>query len=231
MSDEPQNTPNTPEGSSGEEPKGTPTPPKSDSNTGDEPKGESYTKADVDRMIQEALGELKENLKKVEDAKKDALTRVHELEQKERDAEIARLKEEGKHKEAYEAELADLRAKNEALEKMNTELTRNSEVSSKLNSYEFRTEKARNMAMQEITDALVKNEQGIWVHKSGQSIDEFIEAFAKDESNSFLFKQKQSQGSGTSHPGTATPASTPTSKSLFEMSQAEVLEMARKGQL
>lgn len=179
--------------------------------------------------IDEALKDIKAKLDKAYGARDEALAKVKTFEQKEREAELKRLQEEGKHKEAFEMQLAEERAAREALEKRNTELTRDLEVKNALAGYELRSEKAFDMAYREVTEQLVRNEQGVWVHKSGIPVKEFLKSFAENADNSFLFKAKVSTGGGSSSTKPSSTSSKP--KSLFEMSQAEVLQMAREGKL
>jgi len=183
----------------------------------------------VQAGIDEALKDIKTKLDKAYGARDEALAKVKTFEQKEREAELKRLQEEGKHKEAYEMQLAEERAAREALEKRNVELTRDLEVKNALAGYELRNDKAFEMAYREVTDQLVRNEQGVWVHKSGVSVKDFLKTFAENSDNSFLFKAKVSTGGGSSSTKTSSTSSKP--KSLFEMSQAEVLQMAREGKL
>jgi hypothetical protein len=183
----------------------------------------------VQAGIDEALKDIKAKLDKAYGARDEAMAKVKTFEQKEREAELKRLQEEGKHKEAFEMQLAEERAAREALEKRNTELTRDLEVKNALAGYDLRSEKAFDMAYREVTEQLVRNDQGVWVHKSGVSVKEFLKTFAENSDNSFLFKAKVSTGGGSSTTKTSSTSSKP--KSLFEMSQAEVLQMAREGKL
>ena len=154
------------------------------------------------------------------------------LEAKEREATLKRLSEEGKYKEAYEMQLAEERAANAALAKRNTELSRDVSVRESLRNMSFRNDKAANMAFQEITSNLVQDENKQWVHRSGISVKEYCEAFSKDEEQSFLFKAKPNTGGGTSasNSGNGTPGDNKP-KSLFAMSQADVLKLAAEGKL
>jgi len=188
---------------------------------------------DIDKIVQEKideqLKEIKSKLDKAYGARDEALTKVKEFEKKEREAELKRLQEEGKHKEAYEMQLAEERAARTAAEKRNIELTRDIDVRSALTSQPFRSDNALEMAYREIVGQLVQNDQGVWVHKTGLSIRDYVKAFADNDSNSFLFKVKASSGSGSS--GVSNTNNTSEKKSLFAMSQEEVLDMARKGKL
>lgn len=158
--------------------------------------------------------------------------KIAAFESKEREATLKRLSEEGKHKEAYEIQLAEERAANATLAKRNTELSRDVSVRESLRSLSFRNDKAANMAFQEITSNLVQDEHKQWVHRSGISVKEYCEAFSKDEEQSFLFKAKVNSGAGTAsgNSGNGVPGDNKP-KSLFAMSQADVIKMASEGKL
>lgn len=187
----------------------------------------------VQKLVQEkldsALKDIKEKLDKSYNARDNALKKIQEFEQKEREAELKRLQDEGKHKEAYELQLAEEKAKRETLEKRNIELTRDIEVRNVLGSQPFRNDNALEMAYREIVGQLVQNEQGVWVHRSGVSVRDFVKNFAGSDENSFLFKPKVSNGGGSSN--TSSSNGSDTKKSLFDMSQEEVLKMATEGKL
>jgi len=185
----------------------------------------------VEERVAEQLKEIKGKLDNAFSARDEALRKLKEAEEEKKAAEIKRLQEEGKHKEVLEMQLAEERAAREALEKRNTELSRDVTVRAALSGLEFRNDKAAEIAFKEITSQLTQNENGVWVHKSGVSVNDFIGAFAKDEDQSFLFKTKTNNGGGSSSntAGGTNTAGKP--KSLFEMSQEEVLKMAREGKL
>lgn len=184
----------------------------------------------VQQAVESQLKPIKENLDKAYAARDEALKKVAEFERQQREAEVKRLKEEGKHREAYEQEIAAERAARAALEEQNVRLTRDIEVKSAMQSLPFRSDNASEMAFKEVTAQLVKNEKGEWVHKSGVSIRDFVKAFSDDESNAFLFKSKASTGTGS--PSNSQPADTSSEvKSIFALSQEEVLRRAAAGQL
>jgi hypothetical protein len=185
----------------------------------------------VKERLESELKPIKEKLDSAFSARDEALRKIAEFEQKEKDENLKRLQEEGKHKEAYDLQLAEERAKKEVLEKKVTELTRDVTVRDVLKSYSFRNDNAADMAYREIVSQLVQNEQGVWVHRSGVSIREFTESFAKSEEQSFLFKVKGNNGSGGGNPNQNNDSSNDQPKSLFAMSQAEVLKMATEGKL
>lgn len=216
---------------------------KSDDNKGDKKIDPNTIKLDdpvvkeafdklVKDQVAEALKPIKEKLDGAYGSRDEALKKLAEIEQEKKDAELKRLKEEGKHKEAHELEMATERAKTGILEKKNIELTRDIEVRQALSGLEFRNDNALEMAYREIVPQLVKNEQGIWMHRSGGSIRDHVKSFADAEANSFLFKVKSSSGAGTGGGDLKIPdKSSGDKKSLFSMSQDEVLKLAAEGKL
>ena len=184
----------------------------------------------VKEKISEALADIKVKLDKAYGARDEALRKLAEAEQAKKEAELARLKEEGKVAEALEMQLAEERTKREALERRTIELTRDLELRNTLSAYTFRNDKAIDMAYREIVGQLVQNEHGVWVHKSGVQIKDFVKQFVEDDSNAFLLKPKVSSGSGSSSVK-APDTSSNGKKSLFSMSQEEVLKLAREGKL
>ena len=187
----------------------------------------------VEKLVQEKVEEnLKPIKNKLNDAYKqrdEAMKKLAELEQKQKEEHMKRLEEEGKHKELLEIRLAEETARREALEKRNTELSRDVKVRSSLSGLDFRNERAIEIAYREIVGNLVQDENGVWKHASGVSIEDYITAFARDEDNAFLFKVKGNSGGGTS----PTPGGTPANKkkSLFEYSQEELIKMVQEGKL
>lgn len=185
----------------------------------------------VKERLENSLKDIKEKLNKAYGARDEAFKKVAEFEQKEREAELKRLKEEGKFKEAYEMQLAEEKARREALEKKNIELTRDIDVRNSLTTLDFRNDNAAEMAYKEIVGQLVRNDDGVWVHRSGIAIRDYVKAFAESEDNSFLFKQKVSSGSGSSSTKNSSSSKVDSKKSLFSLSQEEVLKLASEGKL
>lgn len=190
------------------------------------------TNPEIQAMIKSAVADAVKDVKVKLDAayakRDEALQKVSEFEQKERDLEIKRLQDAGKEREAFELQLAELKANQETLQKRNLELSRDVDTRQALSAFAFRSEKAAKMAFDEVTSQLVQNEKGEWVHKSGVAVKDFVKTFAENEDNAFLFKQKQNSGNGSQN---IPPSSNTTKKSLFEMTQDEVLQMAAEGKL
>ena len=191
----------------------------------------------ISKLVQDRLdtelSTIKKSLNNAYKQRDEALAKIAAQESKEKEANLKKLEEEGKHKEAYELRLAEERAKNEALQRRNTELSRDVSVRDALKGLTFRNDQASDMAFREITGNLVQNEQGQWVHRSGISIKDYCDAFSRDEDQQFLFKSKPNTGSGasSSNSGNGTATDSGKSKSLFAMSQAEVIKLASEGKL
>lgn len=191
-------------------------------------------KADIQELVakkvEESLKDIKSKLDKAYAVRDEALKKIADIEQARKEAELKRLQEEGKHKEALELQLAEAQAARAAVEKRNTELTRDLSLRNVLAGLNFRNENAQEMAYREIVNDLVQDQNGNWVHKSGSNIKDFVKSFASEESNSFLFKTKPSSGNGG---GTVTPTDTSSlsGKSIFEVSQQDVMKLVREGKL
>jgi hypothetical protein len=193
----------------------------------------------IERLAEEKaaakLKDIKGKLDTAYSARDAALAEAEALKLKEREAQKQALEEQGKYKELYELKLkeqeeeaARLKAEKAELENRNTELTRDNELRDALKGYDFRNARASDIAFRDIVGELTRNDQGVWVHKSGVSIKDYATAFAKDESNSFLFKPKQNGGAGSSGSGNHKPNPT-AGKKLTEMSQADVLRGIKDG--
>jgi len=197
-----------------------------------EPEAPDAKKDNVDPIeaaVQERLQQMKQNMDRMVKERDEALKAKAEVEQAQKAAEIERLEAEGKLKEALEMKLAEANAKLKVFEEENTKLNRDNVVNNQLANLEFRNERSRQLAQRDIVEQLVQNENGAWVHKSGSSIQDFIDSYSKSEDNEFLFRVKANTGSGTSTPAAA--AQTSEQKSISQMTTEEILNMAAKGQL
>jgi len=183
----------------------------------------------VEAAIQERLAQMKSNMDRMVKERDEALKAKAELESARKKEQIERLEAEGKIKEALEMKLAEAEARMAVLNEQNTALARDNVVNNALVGLEFRNDRSREMARREIVEQLVQNENGLWVHKSGTNIQDFIVAYSKNEDNSFLFRVKANTGAGTATP--SGQSNTTEKKSLSQMSQEEVLALAAKGQL
>ena len=154
------------------------------------------TRTDAEKALDKAKTDFKDKMDKLNKRAKDAEDRATALEAAERKREQERLKANGQLSEAFELEKADLLSRLESLEAANTALSRDREVRDAMTGYEFRTAKAQTAAIREITDDLVKDEKGVWVAKSGESVDEYVKAFFEAEDNSYMLKPKRTSGTG-----------------------------------
>lgn len=186
-------------------------------------------KNDIEAIVEERLAKMKANMDRMASERDEALKLKADLEAKAKEDTISRMKEEGKLQEALEMELADARAKLASFEEQNTKLSRDNVLNQALTGMEFRNEKSRDMARREIVEQLVQNEEGVWVHSTGSDIRDYVEAYAKSEDNSFLFRVKSNSGAGTGNPAGA--PSTDVAKSIGQMTTQEILALAAKGKL
>jgi DNA polymerase III psi subunit len=186
-------------------------------------------KDSVEALVEERLAKMKANMDRMASERDDALKMKAEMEASAKEATLARLKEEGKVQEALEMELAEAKAKLEVFAKETTQLKRDGVLNDALAGMEFRNDKSRDMARREIVDQLVQNEEGAWVHSTGSNIRDYVEAYAKSEDNSFLFRVKSNSGAGTGNPAGA--PSTDTTKAIGDLSTQEILALAAKGKL
>lgn len=185
----------------------------------------------VEEKVKEAIANMKQNLEKAYNSRDEAMKKLAEIENFRKQEEVKRLQEEGKHKEALEMQLAEERAQKAAFQSKVVELTRDMELRSALGTYGFKNDNAFNMAYREIVEQLTQDDKGIWKHKSGVSLKDYVKQFAESEENSFLLKPKISSGSGTSSVKSSQSSSGLQGKSIFDMPQDEVLKLAREGKL
>ena len=179
--------------------------------------------------IDAALAPMKEKLNDAYAKRDAALAKTAEQEQAIKEAERARLRDQGLEAEALKSELDELKAKDSVKDKKIVELTRNMEVNSLLSGLEFRNDKSRKMAFEEIVGELVQDENGVWKHKTGSALTSFVTTFAQDDDNSFLFKSKESSGVGTTTVKPSSPSGKP--ESMFSLSQEEMIKRAQAGTL
>lgn len=201
-------------------------------NTPNSDTGSDSRDASLDKLVSERvsaeLKEIKSSLDKAYEARDKALRELAAREQREKEERVKRLQEEGKQVEALTLQLEEERAARKEIEKRNTELSRDVSVRTAMKSLDFRNDKAADMAFKEIVAQLVQDDNGVWMHKSGKSIELFMKEFSDSEDQAFLFKPKVSSGGGS---GNERPGSGSGKKSIFELSQAEVLARAANGTL
>jgi hypothetical protein len=148
----------------------------------------------MESMVAEQLAQMKENMNKMSKQRDEAMKKAVELEESAKAAKLEKLEAEGKTSEALQMKLDEALARVEALTSVNTGLTRDHQVDKLLSEQQFRNATAREMAKSQIVNELKQDAEGAWVHATGASLGEFVQAFAKDEENAFLFKPKQSTG-------------------------------------
>lgn len=185
--------------------------------------------AQIDAAVSEKLKDIKSRLDSVY-AERDALKKQsQEMTDKLAAAERQRLAAEGKELEAAKLHLEEVQRKNAELEAQLVAATRDNQLQSMLASLPFRTEKARQQALREITSDLTRTSEGTWVTKTGTPVETFVKQYADDSENSYLFKTPTSSGGGSRQEAPNPNGSG--KKSLFEMSQADVIKMAKEGKL
>lgn len=150
-----------------------------------------------------------------------------EAEKKLKDAEIAKLIGEGKEKEALQAQMEQAQAELAELREENVSLKRDSVLDKALAGVEFRNDRSRAMARREIVENLTQGEDGSWMSKEGNSIDDYVAAYAQSEDNSFLFKQKTNRGSQT-QPGSTPTTGTETPTSILDIPQDQFMKQMEK---
>jgi len=189
--------------------------------------GEDLNKI-IENRVQEELASIKEKLNAAYSQRNEAVAKAVAFEEDKKKVEIARLEEEGKHKEAGDMKLAELNAKLQERDKQITELTRDSAVRNALKGLDFRNDTAADFAYRDVVAQLVQNENGQWMHRTGASIKDFIDSFRKDDDKEFLFKPKQSSGTGQSSMQAPT-GGFDSNKPLSEMSTEEIMAAAASG--
>jgi cation transport regulator ChaB len=178
--------------------------------------------------VNEELAGIKEKLNAAYSQRDEAVAKAVAFEEEKKKVQIARLEEEGKHKEAADMKMSELNAKLQEREKQITELTRDNVVRDSLKGLDFRNDTAADFAYRDVVAQLVQNENGQWMHKTGASVKDFIDSFRKDEDKEFLFKPKQSSGTGQSSMQAPT-GGFDSNKPLSEMSTEEIMAAAASG--
>ena len=181
----------------------------------------------VDQEVSKAISNIKVNLDNAYKERDEAISQIETIKNEKRQAEISSLEQQGKHTEVMQMKLNEMNAKLELYEQKNTELSRDNAVRSQLNSLNFKSDKAANMAYQDIVGSLKKDATGNWVHENGLSISDAVSSYSKDDNNAFLFSVKANAGSGI-NPAKPASGNNPV-KSIKEMSTDELLANIEKG--
>lgn len=183
----------------------------------------------VDAEVSKAIKNIKVNLDAAYKQRDEALQEVALAKEEKQKAEITALEKSGKHQEVMKMQLAELTNKLESYEQKNIELSRDNAVRAQLNSLNFKSDKAANMAYQDIVGSLKKDATGNWVNENGLSINDAVSSYAKDDNNAFLFSVKANAGTGI-NPAKPASGNNPV-KSIKEMSTQEMLDAVAKGQI
>lgn len=186
----------------------------------------------VQAQVDAQLKDVKDKLDKAYAARDAAATKAAELEENQRLANVKRLEDEGKHTEVAQLKIAHLEGQLNAAKSRVTELTRDSAVDAALNGLNFQGPAAAKAARRELIDQLVCNEDGSWTHKTGVSIKDAVSAFEKQEENAFLFKPKQTSGSGFDGSGKPVDVSQGLNgRKMSDIPVSEMLALAQSGKL
>jgi hypothetical protein len=200
--------------------------------TNEEQQAPAMDSAEINKIIQakvdEELSGIKEKLNSAYSQRDEAVAKAVAFEEEKKAQAIRGLEEEGKHKEAADLKMAEMSAKLDAREKQITQLTRDNAVRDALKGLDFRNDTAADFAYRDVVDQLIQNEQGQWIHRTGSSIKDFIDSFRKDDDKEFLFKPKQSSGTGQQAMSVAT-GGFDSNKSLADMSNDEIMAAAAAG--
>ena len=183
----------------------------------------------VDQEVSKAISNIKSNLDNAYKERDEALSQIEKIKVEKRQAEISSLEQQGKHTEVMQMKLNEMNTKLELYEQKNTELSRDNAVRSQLNSLNFKSDKAANMAYQDIVGSLKKDATGNWVHENGLSISDAVSSYSKDDNNAFLFSVKANMGTGIT-PAKPSTGINPVS-SIKDMSTDEMLNAISKGQI
>ena len=183
----------------------------------------------VDQEVSKAISNIKVNLDNAYKERDEAISQIETIKSEKRQAEISSLEQQGKHTEVMQMKLNEMNAKLELYEQKNTELSRDNAVRSQLNSLNFKSEKAANMAYEDIIGGLKKDATGNWIHENGLSISDAVSLYAKDDNNAFLFSVKANVGSGV-NPAKPASGNNPV-KSIKDMSTDELLANIEKGNI
>jgi len=204
----------------------------SDSNT-------TFTKEEFDAAIKDAvsdaLAEFKTKMDALDKERRNAVARTERLDKELKAEEARREQLEAEHntalsksKEVFEAKLSEQTKAFEELRNLNVALTRDTQLKGALAGLPFKNAKASDMAYRDIVNQLVEKD-GEWRHTSGCTMQEFVNKFAADADQSFLFVQSATSGSGA---GSSRRSSSETGyKSLSDLPQSELLRLAEEGKL
>lgn len=183
----------------------------------------------VEKLVAERLKGMKSNIDKAF-REKEVLARENaRLKADQEEGKRKKLEDEGKHVEAARLRVAEVEELNKVLTERLTAATRDKEVDRAIGALNFRNDYAKEVAVKSIIEDLVQDDDGVWVHKSGASLADYVKTFAKDPTKDFLFKPKENNGAGTT--GAKGGANGGKPKTVIGMSTEELLAAAKAGQL
>jgi hypothetical protein len=207
-----------------------------DNDTGDDDtdqKGKGSLSKDhealLEKLVADKLKVMKANVDKAY-KEREALARENaRLKADQEEGKRKKLEDEGKHVEAAKLRIAEVEELNKVLTERLTAATRDKEVDRAIGALNFRNDYAKEVAVKSIIEDLVQDDDGVWVHKSGASLADYVKTFAKDPTKDFLFKPKENNGAGTT--GAKGGANSGKPKTVIGMSTEELLAAAKAGQL
>jgi hypothetical protein len=167
---------------------------------------------------------VKGNLNKAYAEREEMAKELATLRSTQRAAELKQLEESGKQKEADAMRLEEMAQKLKKYEEQFTTLTRDQALVQAMAKMEFKNEKAAQVAQSDMVSALVQDSQGNWVSPTNQSIEDYVQSYASDETNSFLFKAKISSGSSSMTAPSTTSGSVKSDKPVGQMTDEELIE-------
>lgn len=203
-----------------------PTPPPADPPPSDPPV--EIPEDVLQKAVDKELAKIKGNMDKLDDKLNNVMKERDEAQAALRQKEIDALEAAGKLQEAAEKRLEESERLRQELALQNITLTRDRDIHNALAATEFRSVRAEQAATRDITDSLVQDENGKWVGKSGESLEELVQSYVKDPENDYLLKPKTNSGGGSNEPGIPNPSPN-TDEELG--STSEVLALAESGKL
>ena len=180
--------------------------------------------------VQSELAKIKASLDNAYAERDQFKVKANELAKEKQRTEIEALEKAGKHSEVLKIEMNEIKNELEMYKKRNTELSRDNVVKSQLSALDFKSDKAAKLAHKDIIAQLKQDSSGNWMHESGVTVNEAINAYAKDDANAFMFKVKENTGTKIEAPKAAsTTAPTAPVKDIREMTTEEMLKAAEQG--
>ena len=173
--------------------------------------------------VEPAKEAVKENINRAYKERDEMAMKVKELEEAKRQSELKALEDAGRKDEADKMRMKEMERQLDESRKEVVGLTRDNTLRTVLAGMDFVSDKAADVAYNDIVGRLVQDTYGNWVSSTGQPISEFATQYSQDESNKFLFRVKQSSGSVAMQTH-STSAPVNQTKPLKEMSEEEVLK-------